>query len=126
MHAPARLKDAMRWLLGVLFVLAGVGHFYRAEDYERIVPPYLPWPTAVVYMSGVCEIVLGVLVLVPRSAPPAAWGLIALLIAVFPANIHMALHAELFPEYDPVFYWLRLPVQGVLVAWAFWFTRKPT
>jgi uncharacterized membrane protein len=52
--------------------------------------------------------------------------LIALLIAVFPANIHMALHAELFPEFDPVALWLRLPLQGVLIAWAYWFTRKGT
>ena len=89
-------------------------------------PPYVPWHLELVYVSGVIEAALGVLLLVPRCTIFAAWGLIALLIAVFPANIHMALHAELFPEYDPVFYWLRLPVQGVLVAWAFWFTRKPT
>ena len=125
MRSPSRLKRIMRWLLGGLFVLAGVNHFHDAPFYERIMPPYLPWPTALVYVSGVFEIALGALVLVPRTAPLAAWGLIALLIAVFPANIHMAVHTELYPQIAPAYLWARLPLQGVFIAWAWWFTRHP-
>jgi uncharacterized membrane protein len=117
------LKAVMRWLLGVFFVLAGLAHFARPDFYARIVPPYLPWPLALVYLSGACEVVLGALVLVPRCAAPAAWGLIALLVAVFPANIHMALNPDLYPEFSPAALWVRLPLQGVLIAWAYWLTR---
>ena len=67
--------------------------------------------------------VLGALLLVRRLTVFAAWGLIALLIAVFPANIHMALNAEQYPTFSPIVLWLRLPLQGVLIAWAYWFTR---
>jgi uncharacterized membrane protein len=118
-----KLRLAMLWVLGIFFVVAGVAHFLRPEIYMKIMPPYLPWPRELVYLSGVCEVALGVLVLVPRFTVPAAWGLIALLLAVFPANVYMATHAELFPGIKPVLLWLRLPFQGVLIAWAYWFTR---
>jgi uncharacterized membrane protein len=114
--------SAMKWLLGIFFVGAGIVHFVRPDVYMKIMPPYLPWHRALVYLSGACEVALGVLVLVPRCTAPAAWGLIALLIAVFPANVYMATHAELFPKLNPVALWLRLPLQGVLIAWAYWFT----
>jgi len=117
------LKTAMRWALGLLFVAAGAIHFRRPEFYLRMMPPQLPWPVELVYLSGAFEIVLGALVLVPRYSSLAAWGLIALLIAVFPANVHMALHPADFPEFDPAMLWARLPIQGVLVAWAYWYTR---
>ena len=67
---------------------------------------------------------LGVLLLVPRTSRLAAWGLIALFVAVFPANVHMALNPHLFPEIPPTALWLRLPLQGVFVAWAYRFTRR--
>ena len=117
-------KGLMKWLLGLLFVLAGVNHFLRPDFYTGIMPPYLPWHRELVFLSGVCEVTLGVLLVVPRFTPLAAWGLIALLIAVFPANVHMALHPTLYPEFSPLVLWLRLPLQGVLIAWAYWFTRK--
>jgi uncharacterized membrane protein len=119
-----QLKVLMKWLLGLLFVLAGVLHFVRPDLYVRIMPPYLPWHRELVYLSGLCEVVLGALLLVRRTTTAAAWGLIALLIAVFPANVHMAVNAELYPTIPPVLLWLRLPLQGVLIAWAYWFTRK--
>ena len=87
-------------------------------------PSSLPWHRELVGLSGLLEVVLGVLVLVPRVAVPAAWGLIALLVAVFPANVHMALNARMYPEFAPVALWARLPVQGVFIAWAYWFTRR--
>ena len=80
--------------------------------------PYLPWPVALVYISGVAEILLGTLLMLPRTSRLAGWGLIALLVAVFPANIHMALHPELYPTMSPRALWIRLPLQGVLIALA--------
>ena len=85
-------------------------------------PPYMPWHLAAVYVSGVAEVVLGAALMVRQWSAPAAWGLIALLVAVFPANVHMALHPESYPWAHPATLWLRLPLQGVLVAWAYWYT----
>lgn len=118
-----RLKLAAKWGVGLLFVLAGVNHFARPDFYVKIMPPYLPAPDLLVAVSGVAEILLGVLLLIPRFTVPAAWGLIALLIAVFPANLHMALNADLYPEFPPAALWGRLPLQGVLIALVYWFTR---
>ena len=94
------------------------------DFYVRIMPPYLAWPRGLVLVSGAAEIALGLLLLVPRTAAPAAWGLIALLVAVFPANVHMALHPDRYPDLPPAALWARLPLQGVLIAWAAWFTRR--
>lgn len=110
--------------MAALFVLAGISHFLWPRFYERIVPPYLPWPHLLVVISGIAEMVLGVLLVVPRTSQLAAFGLIALLIAVSPANIHMALHPKLFPGISPTALWIRIPLQLVLMAWAFWFTRR--
>ena len=113
-----------RILFGALFVVAGLNHFRNPGFYVGIMPPYLPWPLALVYLSGVAEIVLGALLLVPTWTVMAAWGLIALLIAVFPANVHMAMHPDLYPSISPPALLVRLPLQGVLVAWAYWYTRR--
>ena len=120
----SKLRLAAKVLLGVFFILAGIGHFVRPGVYLKIMPPYLPWPLGLVYLSGVCEVGLGILVLIPRYTRWAAWGLIALLIAVFPANVHMALHPELYSQIPPAVLWLRLPLQGVFIAWAYAFARK--
>ena len=112
-----------RWLLGMLLIVAGVNHFAKPEFYVRIMPPYLPWHAELVFISGVCEVVLGAALLVPRLRRVAAWGIIALLIAVFPANLHMALHAEQFPHFPEPLLWARLPVQALLIAWAYRYTR---
>ena len=114
----------MRWLLAGLFVVAGVMHFVRPEFYVSVMPTYLSWHLELVYVSGVCEVVLGVLLVVPRTRRVAAWGLIALLIAVFPANVHMALNPDPFPSVPPAVLWARLPLQAVFVAWAWWFTKQ--
>ena len=111
-----------RWMLAAGMVLAGVMHFVRPERYESIVPPYLPWPAALVGVSGVCEIALGVLLAVPRTRRFAAWGLIALLAAVFPANVYLYQHQELLPA-PPLLHLLRLPLQAVLIWWAYRYTR---
>jgi uncharacterized membrane protein len=118
----SNLRMVMKWLLAMLFVVAGLNHFLRPGFYVSIMPPYLPWHLPAVYLSGAAEMVLGILLLVPRVQTVAAWSLVALLIAVFPANVHMAMNPELFPAYHPAALWARLPVQGVLIAWAYWFT----
>src|SRR5579883_1264856 len=116
-------KITTKWLLSVLFIAAGVAHFVRADWYVRSMPPYLPWPYELVLISGVFEILGGVGLLLPQFQRAAAWGLIALLVAVFPANIHMALHPGEFPNFPPALLWVRLPLQGLLITWAYWFTR---
>ena len=116
-------KTVVRVLFAAFFIVAGVTHFTNFAFFIAIVPPYLPWPAALVYISGVAEILLGILLLLPRTTRMAAWGLIGLLIAVFPANIHMAMHPDLYPTTSRTALLIRLPLQGVLVALAYWFTR---
>jgi uncharacterized membrane protein len=123
-------KRLLLWLLAVFFVTAGVTHFAAPSFYAHMVPPYLPWPLGLVYVSGACEIALGLLVLVPRTRRLAAWGLVLLLVAVFPANVHMAVNDVGFVDAPGwlaqptrLQLWLRLPLQLVLVAWAWWYTR---
>ena len=118
------LKTTLRVVLALFFVAAGINHFRATGFYLRMMPPYVPFHLAVVQISGVAEIVLGILLLLPATTVVAAWGLIALLIAVFPANVQMALHSETFPEFGPAALWLRLPLQAVLIAWTFWYTGK--
>ena len=119
-----RFKILTRYLLGALFVLAGINHFANASTYVNVMPPYLPWHLELVYVSGAAEIFLGLLLWIRRYTAWAAWGLIALCVAVFPANLHMAIHAQLFPSIPPIWLWLRLPAQGLLIAWAWWYTRE--
>ena len=86
-------------------------------------PPYLPWHLPLVYASGVAEISLGLLLLVPRYSRLAAWGIIALLIAVFPANFYLFQHQDILPA-PPLVHLLRLPLQGFFILWAWWHTRR--
>lgn len=109
-------------LLAVIMVGAGVIHFVNPQIYVSIMPKYLPWHLALVYISGFLEILFGGGLLTGFSRV-AAWGLIALLIAVFPANLNMALHPELAPQIPSVFLWFRLPLQAVLIWWAWQFTK---
>jgi uncharacterized membrane protein len=118
------MKVVMLYVFAIFMVLAGANHFINPDLYVRIMPPYLPWHLELVYLSGFFEIALGIMLLVPRISSLAAWGCIALLLAVFPANVHMALHTDDYPRFSPTDLWLRLPLQAVLIAWAYWFTRK--
>ena len=111
-------------LLAALMVVAGVMHFVAPAAYTRIVPRWLPAPGVLVAVSGVCEILGGLGLLHPSTRSWAAWGLIALFIAVFPANVNMAINRIGFGHKPPPSWllWARLPLQGVLIAWAFAFT----
>lgn len=118
-----RLNIASRYLLSAIFVIAGISHFINAALYVTAMPPYLPWHLELVYISGVAEIVLGLTLLTRRYTKWAGWGLIALCVAVFPANVHMAMNAELYPSLPVVGLWLRLPAQALLIAWIAWAMR---
>jgi uncharacterized membrane protein len=100
-------------------------HFVDPDFYVKIMPPYLPLHLELVWMSGLCEILLGVLLLVPKTSPAAAWGTIALLVAVFPANIYIYQNQHILPA-PAWLHFLRLPMQGAFIGWAFWHTRTGT
>ena len=105
------------WCLSGFFVAVGLAHFFAAPFFVRIMPPWLPWHAELVGLSGAFEIIGGVAVLVPRLRRPAGVGLLLLLVAVFPANVHMAMHPELFSEFPVVGLYLRLPLQLAMLAW---------
>lgn len=126
----ARLKRPLCYVMGGLYVVAGVMHFVAPKVYAQIIPPAFPRPLELVYLSGVAEIVLGLGVLIPRTRRHSAWGLILLLLAIFPANVYMATHdlvLEGVPEWasnpSDAVTWARLPLQGVLILWAWWYTQ---
>ena len=117
---------ASRGLLAGIFVLAGVMHFIIPGSYVGIMPPWLPWHRALVYLSGVLEIAGGVGLLIPRTRRAAGMGLVLLLIAVWPANLQMLLNAraaDKSPWYE-AFLWLRLPLQLLLIWWVWRASRS--
>jgi uncharacterized membrane protein len=115
-------KRVARWAFALFLVAAGINHFWHSEAYVGIVPPSLPWPFAIVVVSGIAEIAIGVAFLVERWRTLAAWAAIALFIVVFPANLYMAEHSERFASIPPILLWLRLPLQAALIAWAWVYT----
>jgi uncharacterized membrane protein len=110
------------WLLGLFFILAGWNHFKSHATYVAIMPPYLPWPNQLVDISGLAEILGGIGLIVKFARKAAGAGLIILLIAVFPANVNMALHHVMPGSWVVPTWalWLRLPMQAVLIAWVWW------
>ena len=126
---PAAVSSGRRiglWAMGIFYVVAGLMHFLRTDVYMPMMPPYLPWHRELVLLSGAAELALGILVLLPATRAIAAWGIIALLIAVFPANIHIALNnVPLFgaTEGAGALNYVRLPLQLVLAWWAWLYTR---
>lgn len=121
----SRTKRILLWVMGFAYILAGLNHFRDPGFYLPMMPPYLPWHAALVFLSGVAEVVLGGAVLVPSLRRPAAWGIMALLIAIFPANLHIALHNVPIggnSEGLGIWNWVRLPFQAVFIAWAWWYT----
>lgn len=119
-------KRVLLYVMGIAYVLAGANHFIDIDFYRPMMPPYLPLHDALIYLSGVAEIALGLGVLVPRLRVASAWGLIALLIAVFPANMHIALNNVPLGGAQEGFgamNWVRLPFQALFIAWAWWYTR---
>jgi uncharacterized membrane protein len=117
---------AGRYLLAVLFVAAGALHLLFPEPYTKIIPPFLPMPGLLVFISGIAEIAGGAGLLVPKLQRPAAYGLVLLLLAVFPANIYMAVAHVQFPGFLGTSWaqWLRLPLQIPIIWWALQFAKK--
>jgi uncharacterized membrane protein len=104
----------------VFWIFAGVMHFVIPRQYEAIVPPQVArWKREVVVVSGVAEIAGGLAILPDSTRRGARWWLLALLVAVYPANIHMALNSERFPKIPAAALWARLPLQGIfgLLTW---------
>ncbi|MCH5598143.1 DoxX family protein [Niabella ginsengisoli] len=111
------------YMMSLLYVLAGVNHFWHPRTYEKIMPPWVKWHKQVVIISGIFEIVLGLLLLIPFLQSFAAWGIILLLILIFPANIQMMLNYKASKNTK---FWMtivRLPLQIVLIWWAYTFTK---
>lgn len=116
--------------LAAFFTAAGIMHFVVPRRYEAIVPPYIPYHREVVAISGAAEVAGGLAVIPPATRRPfARWWLIALLVAVFPANVHMALHPEQVRGLDAAriprwALWARLPLQPLMVWWVWRATRE--
>lgn len=123
----ARVKTALRWLLTIFMVGAGANHFVHPAPYLGMMPAEIPasWHALLVQISGIAEIAGGLGLILPRTRRLAAWGLIALFIAVFPANVNMAVnHLPLGTTTLPAWaLWARLPLQILLIAWAWWYAR---
>lgn len=117
MKFNTNLIICLRWLLALGFMAAGANHFRDPAFYLAIMPPYLPWPGPLVAISGICEIAGGIGILIPLVRRLAGCGLIALLVAVFPANLYMAMsHVQPAGVHLPEWaLWVRLPLQMVFI-----------
>lgn len=119
------LKTNLRMMLSIGMVIIGAMHFIHPEPFARIVPDWLPYPFAFVYGSGLIEIIAGAGLFFPSVSQISAWTLILLFICVFPANWYQATHnipVSGLPH-DPPLIWLRIPMQALLISWAYWLTR---
>lgn len=108
--------------MAALYILAGLNHFRVPKLYLRIMPPYIPYHKAMVKLSGLAEILLGIGLLFPLSRDVSAWGIILLLIAVLPANIEMVRSEKARMKLPLWVVWLRLPLQLALIFWAWLYT----
>lgn len=126
MQGMSRTKTATMFILAGLTMLVGITHFTSPQTFVGIMPPWIPLHLELVWLSGFFEILGGLGLLIPQTRKYAAWGLIALYVAVFPANIHMALNNVPFngEPVPPILLWMRLPMQGVFIGVAYWFTRE--
>lgn len=117
-------KKLSLYIMSGFYFLAGINHFVHPSFYEKIMPPYLTYPLALIYLSGACETGLGLLLLPQKTRRFAAWGIIALLIAIFPANLQMLINYT--HQHNP-YTWvaiLRLPFQLALILWAYVYVKK--
>ncbi len=120
-------KTILRWVLTVFMVAAGINHFLSPAPYVAMMPSALPHPELLVQVSGVAEILGGLGLILPQTRKLTAWCLILLFIAIFPANLNMAInHLPLGDKAVPAWaLWARLVLQVPLIAWAYWFTKAP-
>jgi uncharacterized membrane protein len=116
------VKSGIRIVLGLAFIVASTFHFTASEVQTKIIPPFLPWRRAAVYITGVLELLGGYGLLLPRFKRQASWGLAALLVAIVPANIY---HAVVYfkkggPPNMRVYHWVRMPIQVILIVLTLW------
>ncbi|MEL7001103.1 MAG: MauE/DoxX family redox-associated membrane protein [Bacteroidota bacterium] len=117
------IKEALLYLMSAFYVFAGTMHFYKPRFYYKVTPPaLLPWKRPINIISGAAEIAGGLGLLIPATQSLAAWGIILLLIAVFPANIYMLTSKGAGMKIKMWILWMRIPLQFVLIAWAYWYT----
>ena len=116
---------ALQWhlyLMGGIYFLAGLNHFRKPKLYSRMIPAYIPFPKQMNYLSGIAEVLLGIGLCIPATSSIAAWGIIALLIAVFPANIYMYTNEKAAMNLPKWLLLVRLPLQLALIIWAYLYT----
>jgi uncharacterized membrane protein len=118
------MKSLFLYLMVALYIGSGINHFLNAPMYMKIMPSWLPFHSGLVYISGICEVLFAILLLPPATRHISAWLLILLLIAVFPANIQMAINY--WRSSNPGLWMtiLRLPMQIVLILWAWFYTKE--
>lgn len=119
----ANLKSISLYIMAALYVLAGINHFWHPLTYQKIMPSWLPFHTALIYGSGILEILLAILLVPFFTRRWAAWGILILLIAVFPANVQMLIN---YVRENNPYTWVavvRLPLQFVLIWWTYSFTK---
>ena len=111
------------YLMSLFYISIGIKHFINVDWFMKIMPPYLPYHKVLVYLSGVFEIIFGIMLVFEKTRFLAAWGLILLLISVFPANIYLAQTNGAAMNISPVLAWGRLPFQAVFIAIAYWHSK---
>ena len=108
-----------QYLLGILFIIAGMFHFRKPKVYERIIPPYIPAKASVVIISGIAEMILGFMLMNKNSETTAAWGIIVLLLIFLPVHIYMLQDKKASLKLPNWILWLRLPLQFAMMIWAY-------
>jgi len=127
MLAPFRSRqDKAAAAMAAMFLFTGADHFLTPSRYLPMMPPALPAPLMLIYVSGFFELAGAVGLLIRRTRRWAAWGLVTLLIAVFPANIYVAVSGGSIAGLpsSPWYYWARLPMQIIFLTWAYWLTKR--
>lgn len=127
MNRVAVRRSRLYWIslavMGVFYIAAGLNHLVTPQFYLAVMPPYIPWPDAVILWSGIAELLGGIGVLVPLTRPMAAWGIVLMLACFLPVHVNMCLHPEAFAHIPLWAIWVRLPLQIPLMLWAWLYTR---
>ena len=118
------VKGISVYVMGIFYIIVGIKHFQDPSWFVQIVPPILPYKYELVYISGFFEVLLGVLLMIPRFQSIAAKGLMALLICVYPANIYLAQTNGVALGISPLIAWGRLPFQFVFIGLAYWHLKE--
>ena len=119
----SKIKTLSIIIMSLFYIGVGTNHIINPNWFVRIIPPILPFKIAIVYISGIFEIILGSLLIFPKTRYIAGWGLIILLLAVYPANIYVALTNGEAMDITPLIAWGRLPFQFVLIGLAYWHSK---